>query len=456
MMEKTNLQYQREFHYKNIFKCSILFSFVLIGYIYISFKNYLFFHTLAEIFTIIIGISIGVIAINTHKISKTQYFTFLGLSYSFVAGFDLLHALTYEGIGIFDYSMNISIQLRLVARYAQGISLVLSFLLIKYKFNIKLFLFLYTSASLLAISSVLINKSFPIAFIEGVGMTRFKIFSELLVCTYVLISIGLMIRFKSFFHKDVYLLLVFSMVTLVFAEMFFIFVTDISGIVNMLGHILKIISFYLLYKSVNSINLKQPYKSLFYQISQYNQELKRKSLQLEVANEKLKILSLRDPLTGLYNRAYFEEEIQLMENMNYETVVILIADLDGLKRVNDTLGHHMGDEYIKKSANILKNTLRADDIISRIGGDEFAVILYDFNEGDMEKLDERIRHSVEKYNLNSSQFEISVSIGWDITRKGDKSPLEVMRNADSNMYADKLRHKNKSSRQSKCRYTSSL
>ncbi|MBS4538264.1 GGDEF domain-containing protein [Clostridium sp. D2Q-11] len=440
--------------YKKIIKSGVLLFIVLLGFVYTSFTNYLFFHTLAELFTVIIGMSIGIIAINTHKISKTQYFTFLGLSYSFVAGFDILHTLTYEGIGIFDYGLNVTAQLWLIARYIQGISLLVSFLFIKYKFNIRVFMVLYVSASILALSSVFVSESFPITLLDGGGMTRFKVISELIITVFLILSIILMVKFKNFFHKDVYILLICSMITMVISELFFVSYSSIQDDFNMLGHIFKTISFYLLYKSINGINLKQPYKSLFYQLSQYNIELKRKSLQLEIANQKLKVLSLKDSLTGLYNRSYFEEEIKLMEDMDYETLIVLIADLDGLKRVNDTLGHHIGDKYIKESAAILKKTLRSDDILARIGGDEFAIILYDFNENEMEKLVERIRESIEKFNLNFNKFEISISLGWDITRKGEKTVLEVMKKADSNMYADKIKHKNKSSRLSRSLYTS--
>jgi len=110
--------------------------------------------------------------------------------------------------------------------------------------------------------------------------------------------------------------------------------------------------------------------------------------------------------------------------------------------------------FLYVSATILKNALRPDDILARIGGDEFAIILYNFNENEMEKLVERIRESIEKYNLDFNKFEISISLGWDITRKGEKTVLDVMKEADSNMYADKIKHRNKSSRLSRSLYTS--
>jgi predicted signal transduction protein with EAL and GGDEF domain len=91
--------------------------------------------------------------------------------------------------------------------------------------------------------------------------------------------------------------------------------------------------------------------------------------------EQLKMLSMRDRLTGLYNRAYYDDELIRLDGSREYPISIINTDLDGLKLINDSMGHAKGDELIKSYANILRSTFRKSDVIARIGGDEFAIIL---------------------------------------------------------------------------------
>jgi hypothetical protein len=91
--------------------------------------------------------------------------------------------------------------------------------------------------------------------------------------------------------------------------------------------------------------------------------------------EKLEYLSLHDSLTGLYNRAFFEAEIERLFHSREYPISIMSADLDGLKLINDTMGHDRGDSLLKTCARVVKESLRRSDVLARVGGDEFAVIL---------------------------------------------------------------------------------
>lgn len=91
--------------------------------------------------------------------------------------------------------------------------------------------------------------------------------------------------------------------------------------------------------------------------------------------EQLVYLSLHDPLTGLYNRAYFEEEMRRLEGGRFARVGIIVCDVDGLKLVNDTLGHGAGDNLLRAAAQVLEECFREGDVVARIGGDKFAVLL---------------------------------------------------------------------------------
>ncbi len=152
----------------------------------------------------------------------------------------------------------------------------------------------------------------------------------------------------------------------------------------------------------------------------------------------LKYLSFRDQLTGLYNRRYFENELKRLNVSRDYPVAVISADLDGLKLINDILGHSEGDRYLQAGADLLKSALRASDILARVGGDEFALLLPCTNKREADLLMNRIRRQVESYNYEQKNLPLSISLGLAISENPDYSLEEVFRMADNNMYSDKL------------------
>ncbi|MEW5784711.1 MAG: PAS domain S-box protein [Bacillota bacterium] len=154
--------------------------------------------------------------------------------------------------------------------------------------------------------------------------------------------------------------------------------------------------------------------------------------------ERLKYLSLHDQLTGLYNRTFFEEELNRLSNGREYPVSIISADLDDLKLINDTQGHDEGDRLLAAAAGVLKESLRGSDILARVGGDEFAAILPCTGPETAESVTARIRENVESYNRKHVALPLGLSLGVATAQTKETAFTDVYKQADDLMYRDKL------------------
>ncbi len=158
-----------------------------------------------------------------------------------------------------------------------------------------------------------------------------------------------------------------------------------------------------------------------------------------IENEKrLQYLSMHDQLTGIYNRTYFETELIRLDKSREYPVTIISVDLDGLKLINDTMGHDAGDRLLQGCAQVLQDSLRDSDIIARVGGDEFSAILPKTEKKVGESVVRRTRSTVDQYNQNNKELPLSISIGVATADKVDYSLKDLFKRADDMMYRDKL------------------
>lgn len=154
--------------------------------------------------------------------------------------------------------------------------------------------------------------------------------------------------------------------------------------------------------------------------------------------EQLRYISCHDALTGLYNRNHFEQEICRLESENYDPVGIIICDVDELKQVNDRWGHAAGDKLLKTAANVIKNAFRREDIIARIGGDEFVVLLPNSSVAAVERSYHRIKNAISKYNTTKPELPLSVSVGYAVKKGRGVGLGDALKIADNNMYKEKI------------------
>lgn len=157
------------------------------------------------------------------------------------------------------------------------------------------------------------------------------------------------------------------------------------------------------------------------------------------AEEELRFLSTHDTLTGLYNRGYFEAELARLERGRQIPVSIVMADVDGMKATNDRQGHAAGDALLKSTAEVLTAAFRAEDMVARIGGDEFAVLLPNTDTAAAENALQRVRHILEEHN--TAQGGIPLRLSFGVSTAEQCGPLaDVVKEADRKMYDDKGTH----------------
>jgi diguanylate cyclase (GGDEF)-like protein/PAS domain S-box-containing protein len=165
----------------------------------------------------------------------------------------------------------------------------------------------------------------------------------------------------------------------------------------------------------------------------------------KIKEKEIQYLSFHDEMTGLYNRRYFENEIQRLDGSRKLPIAIMVADLDNLKYVNDNFGHQAGDQYIITAAQMISDSTRDEDIVARIGGDEFALILPETDIDGAQKIYQRIKEKQAKY-LKNKDIDIvnifSISIGFAVRYKSKLKLEKVFKEADQAMYLNKEKNKN--------------
>jgi len=241
----------------------------ILGIYLTSFYSYLLFHCLAEVFSIVVAFGIFIVVWNSRRLLQNHYLLFIGIGYFYVGSLDLLHTMAFKGMGVFvDNGANLPTQLWIAARYVETFSLLLATFFLRRKIHPHATFIAYGAAVGFLLASIFYWKTFPDSYIEGLGLTPFKIHSEYAICLALLAVVAFLVKNSGLFDRKVRILLVFSVLTAVAQELAFTTYLSVYGPSNMIGHFLKIVSFYLLYKAIIETSLVAPCDLLFRDLKQ--------------------------------------------------------------------------------------------------------------------------------------------------------------------------------------------
>lgn len=287
---------------------------VLGGLFLTSLYSYLLFHSFAETFSIIVASGIFMVAWNAREFLDDHLLLWLGIASLFVAGLDLVHMLAYAGMGVFPRGgANLPTQLWLAARFLQAGALLAAPAFLTRRLDPWLTFLLGGALTSLLLAAIFAWGIFPDAYVEPAGLTPFKKASEVAICLVLAAAIWSLARKRHLLHPDVFRLLVASMGTTIASEIAFTAYVHTYGALNLLGHLLKIVAFYLLYKATIETALLKPYGLLFRSLKQSEEELRKALGEVKQLSGMLPICSSCKQIRN--DQGYWQEvEVYLTEH----------------------------------------------------------------------------------------------------------------------------------------------
>lgn len=334
----------------------ILISFVVTYLLHMYNDN--LYHSIIELVTIVIGCSLAIISAGTYKISDNHLFSFLGIVYGFISVLDLFHILTYHGILILNDGMNISIQIRMVARLYESIVLIISLYITNYRVSLKKIFLINLSVVILALSYALVGKIPVTLYIEGQGITQVKIYFEVVICLIFIVFVLLLKKKSKKISVERTNLLLLAAIFKIISEVFFSVYTNLNDLYNFLAHFAKFISFYYLFKILIYSVILDPYSAIFKKLNTKAIELQMKNIELSTTKYKIE----KDYLENKRLIEFLPDGIVIRENEKIVYVndrfckIIGISDKSQI--INKTMYDIMDESYHTKLNERINNTCK--------------------------------------------------------------------------------------------------
>lgn len=322
--------------------------------------SYLLFHSLAELFSVIIGVCIFVVAWNSQRFQRDSYLLFLGVGFLYVAGLDLAHMLSYKGMGVLRAEeTNRATQLWIAARYLESISLACAPLVLGRQIGRGVLLGAGGAVVALLLASIFAFGVFPTCYVEGSGLTTFKVVSEYVVCLMLIVAIVGLWRHRERMDRRIVTLLAWAMAITILQELAFTLYVDVYGALNMAGHLLKILAFFLIYKAIVETGLAKPYQLLFYDLKQSEQALRE-------SEERFRSFMAHSPAAGWIVDA--DGRFRYISPGYYRMFQTGHRDLSG-KTIADVYPADLANEYLQNNRRAMAEGTTLETVESGVRAD---------------------------------------------------------------------------------------
>lgn len=276
-------------------------------------ENYLLFHALIEGIGVAVAVGIFMIAWNTRRLGTPTYLVFLGISYLFIAGFSLLHMLTYSGMDVIPgHTANLPTQFWIVIRYLEGFTFLAAPLLSNRRLPAEMLMAGYSLLSGIILAAIFSWHVFPACYIAGTGLTSFKIISEYVTIAMLGLALYFWYRQRERLDAEVYRCILGAIALSILAGLAFTRYSNVFGFTNMLGHFIKLLSVYFIYRAIIAIGLMEPFSILLRDIKSRESEQRQLNAELRKALSEVKQLSGLLPICANCKRirndgGYWEE-----------------------------------------------------------------------------------------------------------------------------------------------------
>ncbi len=273
----------------------------MVGLYAISTYNYLLFHVLVEVFGIIIAGTIFILGWNSRRMTNSSLLLFIGVSFLYVAIFEVLHMVAYKGMDIFPgfTGANLATQLWLIERYLLSLSFLALPFFIRGRARGELLMLVYGLISAFLLLAVFFWRIFPVAYVDGTGLTAFKLVSEHLIILIFAAALAMLYFNRKALDPQVYRLFVWAILTNIASEFMFTQYVGVYDLANLIGHYLLVIAYYFTYKAIIETGIVRPYNLLFHDLVKQREALRaaKEDLEQRVKERTRELLEMNQELT---------------------------------------------------------------------------------------------------------------------------------------------------------------